>query len=163
MCSVTNDLALENRRKLVWNIPLNGLSSLAGGIDTAAILADEALHRAALALMHEVIEAANKCGHALESAAAIEQMKRTETMGAYKPSTLLDWEADKPLEIEAIWGEPLRHAAAAMAKTPRLETVYALLKHVDLARQRATRGRATDELGASANLTALSGQVSEGG
>jgi hypothetical protein len=38
-----------------------------------------------------------------------------------------------------------------------------LLKHVDLARQRAARGRATDELGACANLTALSGQVSEGG
>ena len=146
----------------VWNIPFNGLSILAGGIDTAAILADEALHRAALALMHEVIEAANKCGHALDSAAAIEQMKRTETMGAYKPSTLLDWEADKPLEIEAIWGEPLRRAIAAV-KTPRLEIVYALLKHVDLARQRAARGRVSDELGAFTNLTALSGQVSKGG
>jgi 2-dehydropantoate 2-reductase len=62
ICNVTNDLALEHWRKLVWNIPFNGLSILAGGIDTAAILADEALHRAALALMHEVIEAANKCG-----------------------------------------------------------------------------------------------------
>ncbi len=42
MCSVTNDLALEHWRNLVWNIPFNGLSILAGGIDTAAILADEA-------------------------------------------------------------------------------------------------------------------------
>ena len=113
--------------------------------------------------MHEVIEAANKCGHALETAAAVEQMKRTETMGAYKSSTLLDWEANKPLEIEAIWGEPLRRAAAAGAKTPRLEIVYALLKHVDLPRQRTARGRVTNELGACANLTALNGQVSEGG
>lgn len=28
-----------------------------------------------------------------------EQIKRTEKMSAYKPSTLLDWEAGKPLEI----------------------------------------------------------------
>ncbi len=45
------------------------------------------------AFMGEVIDAANKCGHALESAAALEQIKRAETMSEYKPSTLLDWEA----------------------------------------------------------------------
>jgi 2-dehydropantoate 2-reductase len=159
-CSVAQDLALERWRKLVWNIPFNGLSILAGGIDTAAILADAALHRAMLALMYEVIESANKCGYALESAAALEQISRTETMGAYKPSTLLDWEAGKPLEIEAIWGEPLRRAAAAGAKAARLEIIYALLKHVDLARQRAC-GTAVEEAGDAANLTGLSGQVFE--
>src|SRR6266705_3411354 len=133
-CSVTDNLLLERWRKLVWNIPFNGLSILAGGLDTAAILADEALHRVTLGLMNEVIDAANKCGHALESAAALEQIKRTENMSAYKPSTLLDWRAGKPLEVEAIWGEPLRRAAAAGANTPKLEMVYALLKTLDAKR-----------------------------
>lgn len=135
-CSVAEDLALEHWRKLVWNIPFNGLTILAGGLDTAAIFADEALYRVTLGLMNEVIDAANKCGHPLESAAAFEQIKRTENMSAYKPSTLLDWEAGKPLEIEAIWGEPLRRAAAAGANTPRLEIVYALLKALDAKRAR---------------------------
>jgi len=130
-CSVTEGLLLERWRKLVWNIPFNGLSILAGGIDTSAILTDEALRRATLALMDEVILAANKCGHPLPDSAALEQIKRTETMGAYKPSTLLDWEAGRPLEIEAIWGEPLRRATAARAPAPRLEIVYALLKALD--------------------------------
>ncbi len=130
-CSVTEDLLLERWRKLVWNIPFNGLSILGGGIDTSAILADVALRRATLALMDEVILAANKCGYPLPSAAALEQIKRTETMGAYKPSTLLDWGAGRPLEIEAIWGEPLRRATAAGAPAPRLEIVYALLKALD--------------------------------
>jgi 2-dehydropantoate 2-reductase len=130
-CSVTEDLLLERWRKLVWNIPFNGLSILAGGIDTSAILTDEALRRATLALMDEVIFAANKCGYQLPDSAALEQIKRTETMGAYKPSTLLDWEAGRPLEIEAIWGEPLRRATAAGAPAPRLEIVYALLKALD--------------------------------
>ena len=60
--------------------------------------------------MDEVIAAANKCGYALPTAEALEQMKRTQSLGAYKPSTLIDFEAGRPLEIEAIWGEPLRRA-----------------------------------------------------
>jgi 2-dehydropantoate 2-reductase len=135
-CSVAEDLALEHWRKLVWNIPFNGLSILTGGLDTAAILADKSLYRATLALMHEVIDAANKCGHPLERPAALEQIKRTENMSAYKTSTLLDWEAGRPLEIEAIWGEPLRRAGAVGANTPRLELVYTLLKSLDAKRTR---------------------------
>jgi 2-dehydropantoate 2-reductase len=134
-CSVTDDLALERWRKLVWNIPFNGLSILAGGIDTEAILADESLHQSVVAMMDEVIAAANKCGHQLGSADAEKQMERTETMGAYKPSTLLDFEAGKPLEIEAIWGEPLRRALAAGAPAPRLEIIYSLLKSLDHVRR----------------------------
>jgi len=127
-CSVTANLLLERWRKLVWNIPFNALSILAGGLDTAAILANEPLRHAALALMEEVVAAANACGHAPGRDAIDEQMRRTATMGNYKPSTLLDWEAGRGFEIEAIWGEPLRRARAAGAKTPRLEIVYALLK-----------------------------------
>jgi 2-dehydropantoate 2-reductase len=130
-CSVVENLALERWRKLVWNIPWNGLSVAAGGIDTAAILAEDSLRAAALALMDEVIVAAGKCGQFLPSAEALEQMKRTEEMGAYKPSTLIDFEARKPLEIEAIWGEPLRRATAAGAHLPRLELLYSLLKELD--------------------------------
>lgn len=136
-CSVVEDLALERWRKLVWNIPFNGLSILAGGIDTAAIIADKDLLRSTRALMDEVITAANKCGHQLGRGAADEQMRRTETMGAYKPSTLIDFENGKALEIEAIWGEPLRRAAAAGAPTPRLEILYSLLKSLEQAPQRA--------------------------
>jgi 2-dehydropantoate 2-reductase len=56
-------------------------------------------------------------------------------MGAYKPSTLLDFESTRPLEIEAIWGEPLRRAAAAGAQAPRLQVLYSLLKSIDRVRQ----------------------------
>lgn len=130
-CSVVENLVLERWRKLVWNIPFNGLSILAGGADTAKILADESLRAVTVATMHEVVDAANRCGIILEKESVAEQMKRTETMGNYKPSTLLDYEAGKPLEIEPIWGEPLRRARAAGAITPRMEMIYALLKHLD--------------------------------
>ena len=105
-CTITDDLALERWGKLIWNIPFNGLSILAGGIDTLSIIANKGLRQATLALMDEVIAAANKCGHALPNDAWREHMQRTQNMGDYKPSTLLDWEAGRPLEIEPIWGEP---------------------------------------------------------
>lgn len=136
-CSVTDDLALERWRKLIWNIPFNGLSIVAGGLDTGVIVSDENLRPLTLDLMNEVIAAANKCGHALPNDAWREHMKRTESMSGYKPSTLSDWEAGKPLEIEAIWGEPLRRGAAADARMPRTEMVYALLNKLDHDRRMA--------------------------
>jgi 2-dehydropantoate 2-reductase len=133
-CEVTDNLARERWRKLVWNIPFNGLSILAGGIDTAAIIADEPLRKLTLQLMTEVIAAANKCGHALASDSWREQMKRTEKMGPFKPSTLLDWEIGKPIELEAIWGEPVRRARAAGFEMPRTEMLYALLRALEMRR-----------------------------
>lgn len=137
-CGVVENLGLERWRKLVWNIPFNGLSVVAGGIDTSVILHDDALRRAALDLMGEVIEAARRCGYPLEKSTADEQMKRTETMGAYKPSTLLDFEAGRPLEIEAIWGEPLRRAEKGGAAVPRLQMLYAALRSLDILAQGAS-------------------------
>jgi 2-dehydropantoate 2-reductase len=134
-CTITDDLALERWRKLIWNIPFNGLSILAGGIDTAAIVGDKDLRQATLALMDEVIAAANKCGHALASDAWRKHIERTEMMDGYKPSTLADWEARRPLEIEPIWGEPLRRAVAAGGQMPRTEMIYALLKQLDEGRR----------------------------
>lgn len=138
-CKLVQDLALERWRKLVWNIPFNGLSILAGGIDTAAILDDKNLRRTTLDLMGETIAGANKCGYPLKLAAAREQIRRTKSMGAYKPSTLLDFEAGKPLEIEAIWGEPFRRAAAAGAQTPRLQMLYAILRSLEGVRLKENR------------------------
>ncbi len=124
VCTVVADLALEHWRKLVWNIPFNGLTITAGSVDTAAILADETLRLRTLALMDETIAIARADGHNLPTAVALEQMKRTESMGRYKPSTLLDHLAGRPLEIEAIWGEPLRRARAAGVPVPELEKLH---------------------------------------
>ncbi|SRR6266404_1228172 len=133
-CRVTDDLALERWRKLIWNIPFNGLSIVAGGVDTTAIIGDENLHGLTLALMREVIAAANRCGHSLPPDAWRRHIQRSEKMEGYKPSTLQDWESGKPLEIEAIWGEPLRRGIAAGARMPRTEMVYALLNAMDARR-----------------------------
>lgn len=124
VCSVSADLAYDRWRKLVWNIPFNGLAVAAGGVDTAAILADEKLRLHALELMDETIAIAQACGHQLPTSIALDQMNRTKPMGKFKTSTLIDYLAGRPLEIEPMWGEPLRRGQAAGIKTPRLEKLY---------------------------------------
>jgi len=133
VCGVVGDLALGRWRKLLWNIPFNGLSVVAGGIDTAKILADENLRLLALELMDETIAIANASGHLLPTALALEQMDRTSLMGEFKPSTLVDFLGGRPLEIEAIWGEPLRRAKSLGVAVPRLEELYQQLMSLDRA------------------------------
>ncbi len=134
-CEVVDNLMEERWRKLVWNIPFNGLTIAAGGITTEQILRDDSLRAAACSLMEEIVEGAKSCGYMLAADVVFEQMRRTETMGAYKPSTLLDFEAGRALEIEAIWGEPLRRAQARGIPMPRLEQLYKRLKVLDVRRQ----------------------------
>jgi 2-dehydropantoate 2-reductase len=52
-------------------------------------------------------------------------------MGAYKASTLLDFERGKPLELKSLFLEPLRQARAAGVKVPRLEALCTVLQTLD--------------------------------
>jgi len=125
---ITEDLAAERWRKLVWNIPFNGLAVAEGGLTVDRILADPRLKAETSALMAETIAAANACGHSIEPEYADHQIERTYPMGDYKPSTLVDWLAGNELEIEPIWGEPLRRGQAAGVAMPRLAALYERLK-----------------------------------
>jgi 2-dehydropantoate 2-reductase len=58
------------------------------------------------------------------------QVEVTPGLGAYRPSSLIDFEAGRPVELEAIWGEPLRRARAAGVPAPRLERLHAKLSEL---------------------------------
>lgn len=123
-CRVSDCLMRERWRKLVWNIPFNGLAIVSGEIDTATILADRSLRERACALMNEVIEIARCCGHELPLSLVDEQIRVTKGMGAYKPSSMLDYAKGKQVEVEAIWGEALSIGLTAGAGVERLEQLY---------------------------------------
>jgi 2-dehydropantoate 2-reductase len=121
------NLVEERWRKLLWNIPFNGLSIAAGGATVADILADAGLRRLARDLMSEALDAARRIGHDIPDSFADFQITRSQTMGAYQPSSLIDWQLGRPVEVEAIWGEPWRQGTRADAAMPRLEMLYRLL------------------------------------
>ena len=122
------NLVAERWRKLLWNIPFNGLAIAAGGATVADVLADDDLRPLARRLMDEALDAARRLGHSIPDDFADWQIERSYRMGAYKPSSMLDWQAKKPVEVEAIWGEPWRQGVAAGARMARLEMLYHLLK-----------------------------------
>jgi 2-dehydropantoate 2-reductase len=125
---VVVDNLLEARwTKLVWNIPFNGLSIVEGGITTDRICADSRLAGEALALMLEVQRAARGQGLSISDEHLRKQMEVTPPMGAYQPSSLVDFLAGREVEVEAIWGEPLRRAEAAGIPMPRLRSLYGRL------------------------------------
>ena len=127
-CSVAPSVGSARWYKLVWNIPFNGLSITAGGIDTAQILADPKLYQETLALMDEVMQASAALGFAQDPDHPRKEIARTRKMGAYQPSSLLDYLAKKPVELGSIWGEPLRLGTAAGVPMPRLAKLYERLR-----------------------------------
>ena len=48
-------------------------------------------------------------------------------MGAYKASTLIDFQRGQPLELESMFLDPLRRAQKAGVATPRLAALAAVL------------------------------------
>jgi 2-dehydropantoate 2-reductase len=123
-CRVLPDLGLARWRKLVWNVPFNGLSIAAGGIDTGRILADPDLLTRTRVLMGEVMAIAGALGHRIDPAFAESNIRGTLEMGAYQPSSLVDFLAGNAVEVEAIWGAPLREARRLGVAAPELERLH---------------------------------------
>ena len=127
-CSVATSVGSARWYKLVWNVPFNGLSISEGGIDTAQILANPVLHAETLVMMNVVMAASAALGFPQDPDHPNQEIARTQKMGAYQPSSLLDYLAKKPVELESIWGEALRQGTAAGVPMPSLQKLYERLR-----------------------------------
>ena len=123
------NLAGERWRKLLWNIPFNGLS-IAARANVAEVLANPGLRSLARAIMDEGLDAARRLGHDIPESFADWQIERSDSMGPYRPSSMIDYEAARPVEVEAIWGEPWRQGVAVGAAMPRTEALYRIIEHL---------------------------------
>ena len=81
--------------------------------------------------MLEIIATSRALGFAVSDAIADQQIERTRTMGAYKASTLIDFERGQPLELETLFLEPLRQARKAGVTTPRLDRLCEVLQNLN--------------------------------
>ena len=148
-CDVTDDLARAHWEKLVWNIPFNGLGvASSAGLDavqrgavqpgaqrgpcltTDKLLCDPTWATIVRELMQEIILAARANGWKVSDDLGETQIERTRSMGAYKASTLIDFERGQPLELESLFLEPLRQAGKAGVSTPRLRALCSVLQQL---------------------------------
>jgi 2-dehydropantoate 2-reductase len=135
-CRAEQSLEAVLWKKLCWNIPFNGLAIAAGGVTTDQIVGHLPWRARARRLMDEVSAAAASRGYPFDEKHIRWQLEMTEAMGAYRPSSLIDYQAGREVEVEGIWAEPLRRGEAAGVAMPELR---ALLSEI-LARLDARRG-----------------------
>jgi 2-dehydropantoate 2-reductase len=124
----TDSLEAAQWRKLVWNVPFNGLAIAEGGVTTDVLLSQPEVESEVRALMGEVIAAAGALGHDIDPGVIDFEIDRTRPMGPYRPSSMIDYVEGREVEYEAIWAEPLRRAQDAGVAMPHLEALAARIR-----------------------------------
>lgn len=137
-CGLEDSLEKALWFKLCWNVPFNGIAIAAGSITVDKIIASMPLRALNEALMRELQEAAALHGVSIPESHLRAQFKANENMGAYRPSSLIDYLEGRPVEIESIWGEPLRRGQAKGLPMGHLSFLYHLIFHLVKSRGNAS-------------------------
>jgi 2-dehydropantoate 2-reductase len=125
----SNNLLTSRWKKLVWNIPYNGLTVVMNAL-TSDLMADLSTHQLCKDLMLEVIGAANACGVHIGSTFAQVMLDYTLDMKPYAPSMRLDFDFKRPLEIDAIYTAPLEAAEKAGFEMPKVRMLEQQLRFI---------------------------------
>jgi 2-dehydropantoate 2-reductase len=128
---ISNDIQRERWHKLMWNAAFNSVSAttLRGPADLLALPDTRAL---LLGIMREVLDVGRACGVDLRDEDIHGLIAWTERAAGLRTSTMVDRERGRPMEIDALVGVIVRKGRAAGIETPRSETVFALLKALDV-------------------------------
>jgi len=124
-CPVETDLRSDIWLKLMGNVAFNPISVLTGAT-MGEIAAHPGTRQLVLAMMHETAEIAASLGS--PSNLSVERrFEGAAKVGDHKTSMLMDYEAGKPLETDALLKAPVELARLAGVSAPNLEMVDALI------------------------------------
>lgn len=127
---VTDNLPLVRWRKLMWNIPFNGLS-VALDASTKELVDDSDAIALVETIIREVHASAAACGVEIPKQMIDKTIEVTRSMVPYDSSMRLDYLNHRPMELESIFGNPIRAAKKCGAEMPRVEALYQQLKFLD--------------------------------
>jgi 2-dehydropantoate 2-reductase len=138
-CPVTTRFRHEIWVKLLGNVAFNPISAITGGT-----LEQLARHAGTASLVREIMTeteaVAGRLG--IELSISIDQrMAGAEKVGAHKTSMLQDYEAGRPMELEAVVGAVVELGSRLGVSMPATRAMYACARFLDDARatQRAPR------------------------
>jgi 2-dehydropantoate 2-reductase len=133
------DLWIARWKKLVWNIPYNGLSVVLDAT-TQELMANLDSRTLVEQLMKEVFLGAKISNRNIPELFIQEMLDHTEKMEPYKTSMKIDYDEHRPMEVEAILGNPLHSAQSRGVKLPKISMLYQQLKFLN-ARNTQARGQ----------------------
>lgn len=118
------DSILDARwKKLLWNVPYNGLSAVLD-TDTAQIMACSETVALAKAIMQEVCIAAKGTGSSLDPSLIDTMLNNTAKMKPYLTSMLLDRRNGREMELQYMYKNVLDMAAEQRIDMPKTEALY---------------------------------------
>ncbi len=126
----TDDLLLTRWRKLMWNIPFNGLSVTLDASTKEVIEQPDSLALAE-SIVREVHAGAAACGVQIPPDAIELTIDRTRVMVPYDSSMRLDYLHRRPMEVESIFGKPLQVVTQHGGSMPRVEMLCRELRFID--------------------------------
>ena len=132
---LSEDLLFARWQKLVWNIPYNGLSVVLDAT-TNELMADQHTRSLVEQLMREVVAGAAATGRIIPARFIQQMLDYTTKMTPYRTSMKLDYDEGRQLEVETMFGNPLRTATAAGADLPLIGMLYRQLKFLDAKNRR---------------------------
>lgn len=127
------DLMLARWKKLAWNIPFCGLSVVLDA-DTKQIISNPNSLFLAGEIIKDVAKSAAACGKVISPEFQQKMIDITIDMSPYFPSMKQDYDAGKPMEIEEIFGNPLRMAQKSGYEAKCISMIYNELKFIDCER-----------------------------
>ena len=127
-CNASDQIQVDRWKKLIWNAPFNPISVVSGGLSTLEILETPNLYNQTKAIMKEVQLLAKSCGVNIEDAVIEKNIEDTKKMVPYKTSMLIDFEHNRPLEIDAILGNAIEIGKKNQVPTPNISDLYKNLK-----------------------------------
>ena len=118
-------------KKAVWNMPFNGMT-VALNTTTNRLLDNSSTRQLIYDQMLEVIGAANALGiKNIDSSFADKMIHNTVKMPPYSPSMKLDFDNNRPMEIEYLYTRPLAEAKAAGFRMLKLEMLEQQLRFIE--------------------------------
>ena len=127
---LTPDLGYARWKKLLWNVPFNGLSVVLSAT-TTEMMANPQTRALARDLMEEVGQAAASQGVTIPTADPEQMLRSTATMAPYVTSMKRDYDRKMPLELDAILGYPLAVARRKGVILSKMTMLHQLLQHLD--------------------------------
>ncbi len=128
--NLVENLLAARWQKLVWNIPFNGLSVVLDAT-TNQLIENPAIYELSKQLMYEVRLGAEAHSCDISEDFIQKMLNHTAQMKPYRTSMKIDFDLQRPLEIEAMFHAPLAIAASFGVELPKIKMLYQQLSFLN--------------------------------